>query len=115
MPQMKHLALPLTHHLGLPALFEEEIRQRYIQGGSDAFERLQGRHRLAVLELTDEARGDPGMFGEGYRSQPSHLAHTSNLFPQIHRASLALLLAADILGLGGRVTGASVGRARSSP
>src|SRR5262249_58866870 len=107
MPPMKHLALLLTHHLGLPALFEEEIRQRYIQRGSDAFERLQGRHRLAVLQLTDEARGDPGMFGECYASQPPHLTHTSNLFPQIHRASLTLLLAADLLGLGWRVPGAS--------
>src|SRR5262249_61690951 len=112
---MQELALPLTHDLRLPAFFEEEIHQRHIQRGGDAFERLQGRHRLAVLQLTDEARGDPGMFGECYGSQPPHLTHTSNLFPQIHRASLTLLLAADIPGLGWRVTAALLGMARSSP
>src|SRR5262245_43544256 len=105
MPQMNHLALLFAHHLRLPALFEEKIRQRYIQRGSNAFERLQGRHSLAVLELTDEARGDPGMFGECHGSQPPHLAHTSNLFSQIHRTSLTLLLAANLLRLGWRVTG----------
>jgi hypothetical protein len=53
-------------------------------------ESLQGRHGLAVLELTDKARGDPGTLGEFYCSQSSRLAHTSQLISQIHWPSLTL-------------------------
>src|SRR5437016_2273604 len=91
MPLMNELALPLTHDLRLSAFFEEEIHERHIQRGGDAFERLQGRHRLAVFELTDKARGDPGMFGESNGRQPPHLPHMANLLPQIHGLSLSPL------------------------
>src|SRR6266702_3270199 len=88
---MNELALPLTPDLRLPALLEEKIHQRHIQRGGDTFERLQGRHRLAVFELTDEARGDSGIFGESNGREPPHLAHMANLLPQIHGLSLSPL------------------------
>src|SRR4029453_8885551 len=51
---------------------------------------MQGRHGLAVLELTDKARGDSSTLGEFNSSQSPRLAHTSKLFPQIHEPSLTL-------------------------
>src|ERR687896_483374 len=90
---MDDMALPFTHHLRLQVLFEEKIRQRHTQHCGDAFECVQGRHSLAVLELTDKARGDPGTLGEFNGSQSPCLAHTSKLFPQIHWPSLTLLVA----------------------
>src|SRR5262249_24313541 len=87
LPRMQELTLLLTPDLRLPAVVEEEIQQRHIQRSGDAFERLYGRHRLAVLELADEARRDPGIFGERNGREPSHLAHPSNLCAEIHRLS----------------------------
>src|SRR5262249_37671564 len=69
---------------------EEEIRQRHTQHGGDALEGMQGRHGLAVLELTDKTRGDSGTLGEFNGRQSPRLAHTSKLFPQIHEPSLTL-------------------------
>src|SRR5262245_6558805 len=51
---------------------------------------MQGRHGLAVFELTDKARGDSGTLGEFYSRQSPRLTHTSKLFPQMHGPSLTL-------------------------
>src|SRR5262245_53838100 len=51
---------------------------------------MQGRHGLAVLELTDKASSDSGTLGEFNGSQSPRLAHTSKLFPQMHGPSLTL-------------------------
>ena len=61
---MDDTALLFTHHLRLQVLLKEEIRHRHTQHCGDALEGLQGRHGLAVLELTDKARGDSGTLGE---------------------------------------------------
>src|SRR5215510_4122793 len=51
---------------------------------------MQGRHGLAVLELTDKASGDSRTLGEFNSRQSPRLAHTSKLFPQMHVPSLTL-------------------------